>query len=50
MRSTQFKGTLFDLIKAGVAAAVLLTASGMSFAQSVSLTAKAATNRALEPK
>ncbi|WP_175108582.1 hypothetical protein, partial [Pararobbsia alpina] len=43
MRTTQFKGTLFDLIKAGVAATILLTASATSFAQSVSLTAKAAT-------
>ncbi|MFM0228918.1 choice-of-anchor Q domain-containing protein [Paraburkholderia sediminicola] len=43
MRSTQFKATLFDVFKAGVAASILLTASGVSFAQVVNLTAKAAT-------
>src|SRR5260370_11385984 len=43
MRSTQFKATLFDVFKAGVTACVLLTASGVSFAQVVNLTAKAAT-------
>ncbi|MEX3898588.1 Ig-like domain-containing protein [Paraburkholderia sp. BR10954] len=43
MRSTQFRGTLLGLIKAGVAATILLTASGMAFAQSVSLTAQAST-------
>src|ERR1700737_637470 len=43
MRSTKFKATLFDLIKAGLAASILLTASEVSFAQSVSLTAQAAT-------
>ncbi|MGF6299263.1 MULTISPECIES: Ig-like domain-containing protein [Paraburkholderia] len=43
MRSTQFKGTLLGLIKAGVAATILLTASGMAFAQSVTLTAQAST-------
>ncbi|MGF6781363.1 choice-of-anchor Q domain-containing protein [Paraburkholderia sp. GAS334] len=43
MRSTNFKATLFDLLKAGVAASILLTASGVSFAQVVNLTAKATT-------
>jgi len=43
MKSTRLKTALFDLIKAGVAASILLTASGLSFAQSVNLTAKAST-------
>ncbi|MGF6729199.1 hypothetical protein OKW50_001280 [Paraburkholderia youngii] len=43
MRSTQFKGTLLGLIKAGVAATILLTASGMASATSVNLTAQAST-------
>ncbi|MGF6758170.1 choice-of-anchor Q domain-containing protein [Paraburkholderia sp. GAS42] len=43
MRSTKFRATLFDLLKAGVAASILLTASGASFAQVVNLTAKAST-------
>ncbi|RDK02899.1 choice-of-anchor Q domain-containing protein [Paraburkholderia lacunae] len=43
MRSIQFKATLFDVFKAGVTACVLLTASGVSFAQVVNLTAKATT-------
>ncbi|CAB3732704.1 hypothetical protein LMG24238_05873 [Paraburkholderia sediminicola] len=43
MRSTQFKATLFDVFKAGVTASILLTASSISFAQVVNLTAKATT-------
>ncbi|WP_165614436.1 choice-of-anchor Q domain-containing protein [Paraburkholderia ginsengiterrae] len=43
MRSTQFKATLFDLFKAGVAASILLTASSVCLAQVVNLTAKAGT-------
>ncbi|MGF6601859.1 hypothetical protein P3T23_006610 [Paraburkholderia sp. GAS448] len=43
MRSNKFRATLFDLLKAGVAASILLTASGVSFAQVVNLTAKAST-------
>ncbi|WP_341316742.1 choice-of-anchor Q domain-containing protein [Paraburkholderia sp. IMGN_8] len=43
MRSTQFKATLFDVFKAGVTACILLTASSVSFAQVVNLTAKATT-------
>ncbi|WP_185735470.1 Ig-like domain-containing protein [Burkholderia sp. Bp9090] len=43
MRSTQFKAMLSDLLKAGAAATVLLAASGASFAQNVTLTAKTST-------
>ena len=43
MRSTQFKATLFDVFKAGVTASILLTASSISCAQVVNLTAKATT-------
>jgi Bacterial cadherin-like domain/IPT/TIG domain len=43
MRSTQFKATLFGVFKAGVTACILLTASSVSFAQVVNLTAKATT-------
>ncbi|MGF7001621.1 hypothetical protein, partial [Paraburkholderia sp. GAS32] len=43
MRSTQFKATLFAVLKAGVTASILLTASSISFAQVVNLTAKATT-------
>ena len=41
MRSNQFKASLFDLVKTGLAASVLFMASCVSFAQSVDLTANA---------
>lgn len=41
MRSNQFKASLFDLVKTGLAASILLMASCASFAQSVNLTASA---------
>ncbi|ALL70996.1 signal peptide protein (plasmid) [Paraburkholderia caribensis MBA4] len=43
MRSCDFKRTLAGLVKTGVVASLLMTASAMVFAQSVTLTAKAQT-------
>lgn len=42
MRSNQLRASLFDLVKAGLAASILCMASSASIAQNVSLTASAA--------
>ncbi|MEK7321349.1 MAG: Ig-like domain-containing protein [Pseudomonadota bacterium] len=43
MRSDQFRARVLDLVKAGLAVSLLLVASGESLAQTVNLTAQAAT-------